>query len=81
LCDARRYSRDSIRGDDRRSDPGESETQHTYFNLGGERCVDVLGHELHMHAERYLPVDPTLIPIGDVSRVDATPFDSERQCV
>ncbi|WP_341228109.1 aldose epimerase family protein [uncultured Arcticibacterium sp.] len=49
-------------------------TNHSYFNLGGfER--DVLGHEVTIHADTYLPVDKGLIPFGMPESVAGTPFD------
>jgi aldose 1-epimerase len=50
-------------------------TQHTYFNLSGGLQRDVLAHELELGASAFTPVDPTLIPTGEVRPVDGTPFD------
>ena len=50
-------------------------TQHSYFNLAGAKRGDVLGHVLTMDADRYVPVDSTLIPTGELASVDGTPFD------
>jgi aldose 1-epimerase len=45
---------------------------HSYFNLGG---ADILSHHLQIHADRYLPVDETLIPTGEIAGTTGTPFD------
>ena len=50
-------------------------TQHSYFNLSGDFSQKILGHELYINADSYLPVDATLIPTGELLPVENTPFD------
>lgn len=50
-------------------------TQHSYFNLSAMASADILGHELMINASRFLPVDNTLIPTGEMPPVEGTPFD------
>ena len=51
-------------------------TNHSYFNLGGAASGrSALDAVLTLHAERYTPVDATMIPTGAVDPVAGTPFD------
>jgi aldose 1-epimerase len=50
-------------------------TNHSYFNLSGNDARDVTGNLVTLHADRFTPVDATLIPTGERRAVAGTPFD------
>lgn len=48
-------------------------THHSYFNFAGKG--DVLGHVVTIDADKFTPVDATMIPTGELRPVKGTPLD------
>ena len=50
-------------------------TNHAYWNLAGPGVKDVLMHRVTLHASKYLPVDESLIPTGELRDVIGSVMD------
>ena len=50
-------------------------THHSYFNLSGDPNKPVTDEMLQIDADKYTPVDSTLIPTGELADVEGTPLD------
>jgi len=50
-------------------------TNHTYFNLLGVNCGDILSHKLMLNADYFTVITDEAIPTGEQRLVDNTNFD------
>lgn len=50
-------------------------TNHAYWNLAGAGHGDVLQQVLQLKCDQYVAVDDTLIPTGEIAKVEGTPLD------
>ncbi len=48
-------------------------TNHVFFNLAGQGSI--LDHRVTLRADQIVPVNPSLIPTGELMDVGGTPFD------
>ena len=54
-------------------------TNHSYFNLNGHASGNVLGQEVWLNSDAYLPTDEQLIPTGEIAMVEGTPMDFRKK--
>ncbi|MDQ1530676.1 MAG: aldose 1-epimerase, partial [Microbacteriaceae bacterium] len=50
-------------------------TNHSFFNLSGERNPTILDHSIEVDAHHYLPLTAAMLPTGDLAPVAGGPFD------
>ena len=50
-------------------------SHHSFFNLKGEGKGSILDHILTIYASRLTPIDSVMIPTGEITPVEGSPFD------
>ena len=50
-------------------------TNHSYFNLSGDPTQQILNHQILIRGQKFVPVNASLIPTGELRPVAGTPFD------
>jgi aldose 1-epimerase len=50
-------------------------TNHSYFNLSGTLSQEILNHQVLIRAQKFVPVNSSLIPTGELRAVAGTAFD------
>ncbi|ESQ45791.1 hypothetical protein EUTSA_v10010502mg [Eutrema salsugineum] len=48
---------------------------HTYWNLHSHNSGDILSHKIQLLAGKITPVDKKLIPTGEITAIEGTPYD------
>jgi aldose 1-epimerase len=56
-------------------------TNHSYFNLSGDTDHSIVDEILTINADKFTPVDATLIPTGVLQPVAGTPFDLRKPTI
>ncbi len=50
-------------------------THHSFFNLKDAGQSNILNHRLMINADRFTPINSTMIPTGEIHSVEGTPMD------
>ncbi len=56
-------------------------TNHSYFNLSGNPQNTILNDVLLINADKFTPINATMIPTGELQPVAGTPFDFRKPTV